>query len=88
VPQPILNHAHPNDLSILDRSYNAFWLYALYEATGRYFCRRAKINQGPFYKQLAGSGKAPVVITLEANLRSVEQCREEGLPTLPLRLRV
>ena len=39
-----LNHAHPNDLSILDRSYNAFWLYVLYEATDRYFCRRAKIN--------------------------------------------
>ena len=24
-----LNYAHPNDLSILDRGYNAFWLYAL-----------------------------------------------------------
>ena len=24
-----LNYAQPNDLSILDRGYNAFWLYAL-----------------------------------------------------------
>jgi hypothetical protein len=83
-----LNHAHANDLSILDRGYNAFWLYALYQATGRYFCMRAKINQGLLYKQFTESGKAQAVITLEANQRSVEQCLEKGLPTQPLRLRL
>ena len=83
-----LNHARPNDLSILDRGYNAFWLYALYEATGRYFCMRAKSNQGLLYKQFAGSGEAQAVITLEANQGSVEQCREKGLPTQPLKLRL
>jgi hypothetical protein len=83
-----LNYAHPNDLSILDRGYNAFWLYALYEATGRYFCMRAKINRGIIFKQFAESGKAQAVVTLEANQRSVEQCLEKGLPTQPLRLRL
>jgi len=84
-----LNHAHVNDLSILDRGYNAFWLYALYQATGRYFCMRAKINQGLLYKQFAENGKAQAVITLEANQRSVvEQCLEKGLPTQSLRLRL
>ena len=83
-----LNHAHTNDLSILDRGYNAFWLYALYEATGRYFCMRAKINRGLLYKQFAESGKAQAVITLKANQRSVEQCLEKGLPMQPLRLRL
>jgi hypothetical protein len=83
-----LNYAHPNDLSILDRGYNAFWLYAIYQATGRYFCMRAKINQGLLYQQFAGSGKAQAVITLEANRCSVEQCLERGLPTQPLKLRL
>jgi len=83
-----LNYAHLNDLSILDRGYNAFWLYALYEATGRYFCMRAKINRGLLFKQFAKSGKAQAVITLEANPRSVDQCLEKGLPTQPLRLRL
>ena len=83
-----LNYAHPNDLSILDRGYNAFWLYALYTATGRYFCMRAKINCGLLYKQFAESGKAQTVITLEPNQRSVEQCLEKGLPTQPLKLRL
>lgn len=58
-----LNYALPNDLSILDRGYNAFWLYALYKATSRYFCMRAKINSGLLYKQFAESGKAQAVIT-------------------------
>lgn len=83
-----LNYAHPKDLSILDRGYNAFWLYALYGATGRYFCMRAKSNQGLLYKQFAESGEAQAVITLEANPRSVKQCLKKGLPTQPLKLRL
>jgi Transposase DDE domain len=83
-----LNYAHSNDLSILDRGYNAFWLYALYEATGRYFCMRAKINQGMRYQQFAESGKAQALITLEANPRAVKQCLKKGLSTQPLRLRL
>jgi hypothetical protein len=83
-----LKHAHANDLSILDSGYNAFWLYALYEATGRYFCRRATINQGLLYKPFAESGKAPAVITLEASQRAVEQYLEKGLPPQALRLRL
>ena len=83
-----LNYAHPNDLSILDRGYNAFWLYALYVAKNQLFCMRAKINRGLLYKQFAESGKAQTIITLEPNKRSVEQCIEKGLPTRPLRLRL
>lgn len=83
-----LNYAQPNDLSILDRGYNAFWLYALYVVKNQPFCMRAKINQGLLYKQFAESGKAQTVITLEPNKRSVEQCIEKGLPTCPLKLRL
>ena len=83
-----LNHAHLNDLSILDRGYNAFWLYALYVAKNLPFCMRAKINLGLLFKQFAESGKAETVITLEPNKRSIEQCLEKGLPTHPLKLRL
>ena len=83
-----IEHAHPNDLSILDRGYNAFWLYALYVTKNQPFCMRAKINQGLLFKQFAESGKAQTVITLEPNKRSIEQCIEKGLPTCPLKLRL
>ncbi len=83
-----LNYAQPNDLSILDRGYNAFWLYALYEAKNQNFCMRAKIDCGLLYKQFADSEKAQTVITLEPNKRSIEQCLKKGLPARPLRLRL
>jgi hypothetical protein len=83
-----LNFAQANDLSILDRGYNAFWLYALYTAKNLPFCMRAKINLGLLFKQFAESGQVQTVITLEPNKRSVEQCLEKGLPTRPLRLRL
>lgn len=83
-----LNHALPNDLSILDRGYNAFWLYALYATKNVPFCMRAKINRGLLFKQFAESGKAQTVITLEPNKRSAEQCIEKGLPTCPVKLRL
>ncbi len=83
-----LNYAQPDDLSILDRGYNAFWLYALYEAKKKPFCMRAKINRGKQYKAFADSGEAQAVITLTPNKKSVEQCKEKGLPIHPLKLRL
>jgi hypothetical protein len=83
-----LYHALPNDLSILDRGYNAFWLYTFYVTKKLPFCMRAKINRGLLFKQFAESGKAQAVITLEPNKRSVEKCIEKGLPTDPLKLRL
>jgi len=75
-----LQYAQPNDLSILDRGYNAFWLYALYEAKNQPFCMRAKINRGKQFKAFADSGEAQTVITLTPNKKSVGQCKEKGLP--------
>jgi len=83
-----LNHALPNDLSILDRGYNAFWLYVLYVTKNLPFCMRAKINRGLLFKQFAESGKAQTVITLEPNKPSAKQCIEKGLPTCPIKLRL
>jgi hypothetical protein len=83
-----LYHALPNDLSILDRGYNAFWLYTFYVTKKLPFCMRAKINCGLLFKQFSESGKAQAVITLEPNKRSVEKCIEKGLPTDPLKLRL
>jgi len=83
-----LNYAQPDDLSILDRGYNAFWLYALYEAKNRTFCMRAKINRGKQYKAFADSGEAQTIITLTPNKKSLEQCKEKGLPIHPLKLRL
>ena len=83
-----LKHALPNDLSILDRGYNAFWLYAFYAAHDQHFCVRAKTNQSLICKAFAASGKAEEIITLQPNKAAVEQCKIQGLSTRPLTLRL
>ncbi len=83
-----LQHALPNDLSLLDRGYDAFWLYNLYHVKKQFFCMRTKINQGLQFKQFAESGKSQTIITLEPNKRSIEQCKEKDLPTTALTLRL
>ena len=49
---------------------------------------RAKINSCLQFKQFAESGKAQTIITLEPNKRSIETCKEKGLPTRVLTLRL
>ncbi len=83
-----LQYAHFNDLSILDRGYNAFWLFALFEANKLPFCMRAKINRGKLYKAFAESGKPEEIVTLKPNKKSAEQCRDKGLSDEPLTLRL
>ncbi len=83
-----LQQALPNDLSLLDRGYNAFWLYCLYLTKKQFFCMRAKINQNIQFKQFADSGKAQAIITLQPSKRSIEQCQKKGLPTEALTLRL
>jgi len=83
-----LAYALPNDLSLLDRGYNGFWLYNLYQTKNQFFCMRAKINLGIHFKQFADSGKAEEIITLKPNKKSIEKCQEKELPTDPLSLRL
>jgi len=49
---------------------------------------RAKINRGKPYKAFADSGKAQTLATLTPNKKSVEQCREKGLSTHSLKIRL
>lgn len=83
-----LESALPRDLSLLDRGYNAFWLYSLYQAKKLSFCMRAKINRGIVFKAFADSRKKEAIVTLQPSDRSLKQCREKGLPSTPLKLRL
>ena len=49
---------------------------------------RAKVNSSLPFKKFAESGKAQTIITLEPNKRSIETCKEKGLPTTALTLRL
>ncbi len=83
-----LQHSQPNDLTILDRGYNAFWLYAFFSAHDQAFCMRAKVNQNLLCKAFVASGKPEQIITLKPNKSSAEQCRLRGLSAQPLTIRL
>lgn len=83
-----LRFAQPNDLSILDRGYNAFWLYALYDKAKSHFCMRAKINLGKQFKAFEQSGATEAIVTMEPNKISKQQCIEKHLSTEPITLRL
>lgn len=83
-----LQYSQPNDLTVLDRGYNAFWLYAYFCAHDQAFCMRAKVNRNLFCKAFVESGKAEQIITLPPNKFSIEQCRNKGLSAKPLTLRL
>lgn len=83
-----LESALPQDLSLLDRGYNAFWLYSLYQTKKLAFCMRGKINTGVVFKAFVESGKEETIIALKPTDRSLKQCREKGLPVTPLTLRL
>jgi hypothetical protein len=83
-----LELAQPDDLSILDRGYNAFWLYALYDTASSHFCMRGKVNRGLQFKAFAQNGAAEEIITMKPNKTAREKCLEKGLSIKPLRLRL
>lgn len=83
-----LRHAGPDDLTILDRGYNAFWLYACFSAHLQAFCMRAKVNRNLFCKAFVASGKSEQIITLPPNKVSIQQCQSRGLSAKPLTLRL
>lgn len=83
-----LQYARPDDLTVLDRGYNAFWLYAYFSAHDQAFCMRAKVNRNLFCKAFVESGKSEQIITLPPNKLSIEQCRGKGLPAKPLTIRL
>jgi hypothetical protein len=79
----------PLDLVLLDRGYPAFWLFKLIETTGGHFC--ARISDKLWSKQLKTfktSGKTDDILTFDPSWPSKKACRELGLDTKPMRLRL
>lgn len=80
--------AQPNDLSLLDRGYNAFWVYALYRAKKQSFCMRAQVGNNLLAKAFVKSGKSETIVTFTPNVKAVETCHEKGLSSEPIKLRL
>ncbi len=86
--QDHLQFASQNDLVVFDRGYVSFWLYTYLLQSNIHFCMRAKTHQDLQVKRFVASGKKQAIITLQPRPRSIKTCRQKGLPTAPIRLRL
>ena len=83
-----LKIAQSNDLSLLDRGYSAFWVYAQYREMNQAFCMRAKVGANLLAKAFVKSGKTETVVTFTPNVKAVDTCHKKGLSSEPIKLRL
>lgn len=81
-------HLAENDLVLLDRGYPAFWLFALLGAQGAHFCARLTISEWKVAQRLVASGKEEACVELRPGYEARKTCRELGLSTHPLAVRL
>jgi hypothetical protein len=80
--------ARPGDLLLYDRGYQAFWLFALHLMRGVEFCMR--LPRGSFSAADAfwEGTEPPAIITLNPSAQQRRDCRAQGAPDVPLRVRL
>jgi hypothetical protein len=85
--QHLLN-VMPNDLILLDRGYPAWWLFNLILSMQANFCARVSCTKWKVVHKFFRSGLSEKVVTVPVHYTSVAQCRQMGLDTTPLKLRL
>ncbi len=82
------NVALGDDLILLDRGYPAWWLFSLILSKKAHFCARISCTKWKVIRKFFRSGRAEKIISLPIFGSSVEQCKEMGLSTEPLQVRL
>ena len=77
----------PHDLVLLDRGYPAYWVFNLILNQDAQFCARIS-KKWLVIREFIESGEIEQTISLEAPPSSFQKCRELGLDTKALKLRL
>ena len=78
----------PKDLVLLDRGYPAYWLFNLILSQNADFCARITTSGWNVVKDFVASGETEKIILLNAPPSSLKMCKELGLDTNPIALRL
>jgi hypothetical protein len=81
-------HLSPDDLLLLDRGYECFWLFKLILISGANVCARVSCNKLKIVKAFLRSGESERIIKLSCTPNSARKCAEFDLDKKPLRLRL
>lgn len=78
----------PQDLILLDRGYPAHWLFKTILSLDANFCARIPYKRWRIAKQFYRSGNKEQIVKLKASAQSSKKCREMGLDTSPVKVRL
>jgi hypothetical protein len=81
-------HVGENDLLLLDRGYEGFWLFKLIWDAGANFCARVSVNKLKQVKSFIKSGELERIIKLPCSFNSARQCAHYHLDKNPMKLRL
>jgi len=77
-----------NDLILLDRGYPAWWLFNLILSMDAQFCARVSCTKWKVVRKFFRSGLPEKIIDLPIHPTSVARCRQMGLSTTSLKIRL
>ena len=78
----------PQDLILLDRGYPAHWLFKLVLSMDANFCARISYKRWRVVKKFYLSGKKEQIVKIKTSPQSARQCRELGLDTNSIKVRM
>lgn len=82
-----VEHLQKGDLSLYDRNYASFWMFALLLSKEVHFCARLKVGSWKVAKELVKSGEKEMIARIYASKASKRKCKELGLECAPIKLR-
>ena len=77
-----------DDLTLYDRGYGAFWLFAMHRDLNRDYCARVKLSFSNEVKAFLASGERSLVTVLTPNDRAKKQCGEYNISAKPVPVRL
>jgi hypothetical protein len=82
------SHLGKNDLLLLDRGYEAFWLFKLIHSVEANFCARVSCNKLKIVKSFIQSGALERTIKMRCTPNSAHKCADFDLDKNPIKLRL
>ena len=83
-----MEHSGEGDLTLYDRGYPAFWLFAAHQDKGNHFCMRVKEGFNKATKAFVQSGDKEAVVVLSADDRMRAACKEKGVSSTDITVRL
>ncbi len=83
-----LDKLSTNDILLMDRGFDGFWLMTLLKGRGMNFVIRMKTGAWRKVKTMIRKGEKDIITCLHAGNKAILNCKERDLSTMPVRVRL